>query len=48
MSCPGKERCLLGLINTSEIAEKIEEKYAEKPANYKFKIGITGCPIWNF
>ncbi|MCQ2970542.1 MAG: Coenzyme F420 hydrogenase/dehydrogenase, beta subunit C-terminal domain [archaeon] len=44
MSCPGKERCLLGLINTSEIAEKIEEKYAEKPANYKFKIGITGCP----
>ena len=44
MSCPGKERCLLGLINTNEIASKIEEKYAEKPANYKFKIGITGCP----
>lgn len=44
MSCPGKERCLLGLINTGEIAEKIEEKYADKPANYKFKIGITGCP----
>ena len=44
MSCPGKERCLLGLINTGEIAEKIEEKYADKPANYKFKIRITGCP----
>lgn len=45
MSCPGKERCLLGLINTGEIAEKIEEKYADKPANYKFKIGITDALI---
>ncbi|WP_197017420.1 hypothetical protein [Methanobrevibacter oralis] len=25
MSCPGKERCLLGLINTNEIASKLKK-----------------------
>lgn len=44
MACPGSEHCNLGLIDTNEIASDIEENYAEKPANYKFKMGITGCP----
>lgn len=44
MACPGKEHCKLGLIDTNELAGEIEESYAEKPANYKFKMGITGCP----
>ena len=44
MSCPGKTHCNLGLIDTNELAYEIEENYAEKPANYKFKLGITGCP----
>lgn len=44
MSCPGQEHCNLGLIDTNELAGEIEHDYAEKPANYKFKLGITGCP----
>ena len=44
MACPGSKHCNLGLIDTNEIAEDIENEYAEKPANYKFKLGITGCP----
>ncbi len=44
MACPGEEHCNLGLIDTNELACEIEENYAEKPANYKFKMGITGCP----
>ena len=44
MACPGKTHCNLGLIDTFEIAGDIEENFAEKPANYKFKLGITGCP----
>ena len=44
MACPGSSHCNLGLIDTNELAADIEEMYAEKPANYKFKMGITGCP----
>ena len=44
MACPGSEHCNLGLVDTNELAEEIEKNYAEKPANYKFKMGITGCP----
>ena len=44
MACPGLSHCNLGLIDTNELAADIEESYAEKPANYKFKMGITGCP----
>lgn len=44
MACPGQEKCNLGLIDTNDLAREIEQNYAEKPANYKFKMGITGCP----
>ena len=44
MACPGSTHCNLGLIDTNELAGEIEDKYAEKPLNYKFKLGITGCP----
>ncbi len=44
MACPGSVHCNLGLIDTNELAAEIEDKFAEKPLNYKFKLGITGCP----
>lgn len=44
IACPGKERCLLGLINTVDLGQKLEDIYKEKPANYKFKIAVSGCP----
>jgi len=44
MACPGKGHCNLGLIDTNELAGEIESAHAERPLNYKFKLGITGCP----
>lgn len=44
IACPGKERCLLGLIDTKELGQKLEDIYYEKPATYKFKIAVSGCP----
>ncbi|WP_455644856.1 Coenzyme F420 hydrogenase/dehydrogenase, beta subunit C-terminal domain [Methanosphaera sp.] len=44
VSCPGEEHCNLGLINTRELARKIEEDYSERPATYKFKFNVSGCP----
>lgn len=44
LACPGNGHCVLGLIDTVDLAEKCEEKYAERPATYKFKIAISGCP----
>lgn len=44
LACPGNENCSLGLINTTELCTKIEERFKETPAPYKFKIAISGCP----
>ena len=44
MSCPGVEGCNSGLINTSSIAEKIEDKFGQIPTPSKFEIAISGCP----
>ncbi|MDD4593987.1 MULTISPECIES: Coenzyme F420 hydrogenase/dehydrogenase, beta subunit C-terminal domain [unclassified Methanobrevibacter] len=44
LACPGNQHCMLGLIDTIDLAEKCEDKYAEKPFTYKFKIAVSGCP----
>jgi coenzyme F420 hydrogenase subunit beta len=44
LACPGAGNCSSGLINTTELAKIIEDKFKERPAPYKFKIAISGCP----
>ncbi|ACX72612.1 nitrite and sulphite reductase 4Fe-4S region [Methanocaldococcus vulcanius M7] len=44
LACPGGGNCSSGLINTTELANLIEDKFKERPAPYKFKIAISGCP----
>ncbi|MCX7923533.1 MAG: 4Fe-4S binding protein [Clostridia bacterium] len=42
-ACQGCTVCKSGLIDTTELAGEIDEKYYAKPLPHKFKIGITGC-----
>ena len=44
LACPGKENCGSGIIDTEEICTAIEERFRERPAPYKFKIAVSGCP----
>jgi len=44
LACPGKGNCSSGLVDTTELAKIIEDKFKERPAPYKFKIAISGCP----
>ncbi len=44
IACPGEGNCGSGLINTTELCTIIENKFKERPAPYKFKISISGCP----
>lgn len=44
LACPGEGNCAGGLINTTELCNLIEEKFKERPAPYKVKIAISGCP----
>ncbi|MGN1186776.1 MAG: 4Fe-4S dicluster domain-containing protein, partial [Methanobrevibacter wolinii] len=41
---PGDQNCRLGLIDTTALAKKIDDKFKENPAPYKFKVAISGCP----
>ncbi|HII69972.1 Coenzyme F420 hydrogenase/dehydrogenase, beta subunit C-terminal domain [Methanopyrus kandleri] len=43
MACPGKDNCSSGILNTEELARKLEEELAEEPTPYKFKIALSGC-----
>lgn len=43
MACPGAETCRNGIIETKELARRIDEKYFGKDAG-KFKIAVCGCP----
>jgi len=42
-ACQGNNVCRNGLINTIELAEKIEKRCNSIEQNLKFKVGITGC-----
>ncbi|XRO77355.1 coenzyme F420-dependent sulfite reductase [Methanocaldococcus sp. 10A] len=44
LACPGAGNCSSGLIDTTELCKIIEDKFKERPAPYKFKIAISGCP----
>ncbi len=44
LACPGSGNCKSGIINTYEICSIIEDNFKERPAPYKFKIAISGCP----
>ncbi len=44
LSCPGSGHCIYGLIDTTDLNEKVESFHAERPATYKFKVAISGCP----
>ncbi|WP_088538468.1 Coenzyme F420 hydrogenase/dehydrogenase, beta subunit C-terminal domain [Methanobrevibacter sp. 87.7] len=44
LACPGNQNCRLGLIDTTALAKKVEDKFKENPAPYKFKVAISGCP----
>lgn len=43
-SCVGLPECPYGNINTSELADKIDERYFGRDLPTKIKVGITGCP----
>jgi len=42
-ACLGSLVCVSGLIDTTSLAEKIDELYYANEVPHKFKIGITGC-----
>jgi dissimilatory sulfite reductase (desulfoviridin) alpha/beta subunit len=43
-ACQGSAICPSGLIETSELAKKMDARYFGRELPHKFKIGITGCP----
>lgn len=44
MACPGYPECSHAIINTYELARKIDERFFDVVLPTKLKIGITGCP----
>jgi dissimilatory sulfite reductase (desulfoviridin) alpha/beta subunit len=42
-ACQGNDVCPSGLIETQELAKKLDARYFRKDLPHKFKIGITGC-----
>lgn len=42
-ACQGNQICGSGLIETSNLAKELDEKYFAMDLPHKFKIGITGC-----
>lgn len=43
MACPGATTCCNGIIETKELARKLDERYFGYEAG-KFKIAVCGCP----
>jgi dissimilatory sulfite reductase (desulfoviridin) alpha/beta subunit len=42
-ACQGSDICPSGAIETTGLAEELDERYFGKELPHKFKIGITGC-----
>jgi anaerobic sulfite reductase subunit C len=42
--CPGNATCKRGMIETKEIARRLDETYFRQEVPHKFKISVTGCP----
>jgi anaerobic sulfite reductase subunit C len=43
-ACPGNATCKRGIIETKEVARRLDETYFRQEMPYKFKISVTGCP----
>jgi dissimilatory sulfite reductase (desulfoviridin) alpha/beta subunit len=43
-ACQGNSICLSGLIETSSLAQEMDQRYFGVELPHKFKIGVTGCP----
>lgn len=44
VACPGNEVCTFGLMNTREMALRLDEAFFCRDVPMKTKIGISGCP----
>lgn len=44
VACPGEEVCQFGLMNSREMAIKLDEAFFGREVPIKTKIGISGCP----
>ncbi|MFH1283823.1 MAG: Mov34/MPN/PAD-1 family protein [bacterium] len=44
VACPGEATCRWGIIDTKDLAKKLDENYFRKDTPHKFKISVTGCP----
>lgn len=42
-ACQGNSICPSGLINTTEVANYLDEEYGGHEVPHKFKFGVTGC-----
>ena len=42
-ACQGSAVCPSGLIDTTALAEELDERFGGREAPHKFKLGITGC-----
>lgn len=42
-ACQGSSICPNGLIETSKLAEKLDQRYAGRELPHKFKFGVVGC-----
>lgn len=42
-ACQGSEICPSGNINTTDIAQKLNDRYFGRELPHKFKFGVTGC-----
>jgi dissimilatory sulfite reductase (desulfoviridin) alpha/beta subunit len=42
-ACQGNQICPSGNINTTDIAEKLDQRYFGRELPHKFKFGVTGC-----
>ncbi len=43
-ACPGNATCKRGMIETKEIARRLDDAYFGEEMPHKFKISVTGCP----
>lgn len=42
-ACPGNAVCKRGLIDTREVARRLDERYFGQEMPHKFKMSVTGC-----
>ncbi len=43
-ACPGNTLCRFGLIDSPELARRIDKTFGERELPSKMKVGVSGCP----